>query len=217
MTSARARFLSEIRGSHTVTTRVEATTASQKVVPLVVVDGSIRVDRAGKIRRSLNLECIDPDGVLTPNGPESDLTPFVGTEIRPYRGVRYSDGTTYEVPLGVFRLERSRVTDNGQGGVRITIEAYDRSHKIQQDKFTTPWVIETGTNVIAAIKSIVERTFPAAEYDTATSGIVTTAPKVYDVENEPWDVITELALSAGCEAYFGPDGRFVVVPSIDVN
>ena len=211
------RFLDEIRKSHTVISYVKCRTANQEEITLTAVDGSVRVDRNGKIRRSCTIECVDPDGTLTPEGPESDLTPFVGTELRPYRGVRYSDGTVEVVPLGVFRLERSRVTDSSDGGVKITLEGYDRSAKIQADKFYEPWLIESGTNLVVAIKAIVERTFPDTEYDCKSTSVVTTAPKIYDVDDEPWDVITELALSAGCEAYFAADGRFVVAPSIDLN
>lgn len=212
-----AKFYETIRGSHTVTSYVLCSTANQRTFTLTAVEGSVRVDRNGKIRRSCTVECIDPSGELTPEGPESDLTPFVGTELRPYRGVVYSDGTEEVVPLGVFRLERSRVSDSSDGGVRITLEGYDRSYKISLDKFYEPWLIESGTNVVVALKTIVERTFPNTEYDTKSSSVVTTAPKVYDVDDDPWDVITELALSAGCEAYFAADGRFVVAPSLDLN
>lgn len=214
---ASKRFLKEIRGPHTVISYVECRTASQNEITLTAVDGSVRVDRNGKIRRSCTVECIDPDGTLTPEGPESDLTPFRGTELRPYRGVVYSDGTVEVVPLGVFRLEKARVVDDGEGGVKITLEGYDRSAKIQTDKFYEPWVIESGTNLVVAIKALVERTFPDTEYDCKSTSVVTTATKVYDVDDGPWDVITELALSAGCEAYFDAEGRFVVAPSIDLN
>lgn len=205
------RFEKEISGSHEIASYVVVTTPTRKTFVLPAVDGSVKVDRSANIRRACTVTCIDPEGELAPRGPESDLTPF-GTELRPYRGVVYADGTEEVKPLGVFRISKCVIRDTAAGSVQIQIEAFDLSRTIQRDKFVEPYLIESGTNVIAAIKALVERTFPEIEYDTVSSPITTTAPQLYDVNDDPWESITELALSAGCEAYFDAEGRFVVVP-----
>lgn len=209
------RFLSEIRTSHTAVSYVDVIGATQETVRLVAISGDVSVDRTASIRRSCSVTCIDPDGTWTPVGPESLLTPF-GTEIRPYRGVKYSDGTEEVYPLGVFRISKSDPVED-EGSLQIRIESYDLSRTVKRDKFTTPYVIASGTNVVQAIKDILARTFPDLTYDAITTSLATTAPRVCDVEDDPWDAACELAVSIGCELYFDVEGKVVISPSADID
>lgn len=209
------RFLREIRSSHTVVSYVVVTSPSQESARLDAIGGDVSVDRTASIRRSCSIACIDPDDTWTPRGPESILTPF-GTELRPYRGVVYADGTEEVQPLGVFRLAKADVTDK-LGAVEIKLEAYDLSRTVKRDAFTTPYVIASATNVVQAIKDILARTFPDLEYDSISASLTTTAPRVYDVGDDPWDAATELAKSIGCELYFDVVGRVVIAPPVDID
>lgn len=209
------RYLREIRTDHTMISYVMVTGPSQEAVRLVATGGDVSVDRTATIRRSCSIACIDPDGTWTPKGPESVLTPY-GTEIRPYRGVVYDDGTEEVYPLGVFRLAKADVTDK-LGAVEIKLEAYDRSRTVKRDKFTVPYVIAATTNVLQAIKDILARTFPDVDYDTISTTLTTTAPRVYDVGDDPWEAVTELATSMGCDIYFDVLGRVVIEPPVDID
>jgi hypothetical protein len=155
-----------------------------------------------------------------PKGSTGILVPR-GTEVRPYRGVRYADGEIEVYPLGVFRLSGSGFTESsaqsGSAGVRIQLNMFDRSRTVSRDKFVLNYTIAAGTNLITAIKLILQRTFDDLEYDAVSTGIVTTTPKVYAASDDPWVACQELAQSMGCEIYFNVDGWVVIAPPTDID
>lgn len=216
MARATDRFLVEIRRSHRVFSYVDVVSPNQEKVRLPATDGEVTCDRTAAIRRACNITCVDPLGTLVPRGTDSILTPY-GTEVFPYRGVRYSNGDTEVMPLGVFRIAKVTVDDTTGGSPKIKLEAYDRSREVARDKFTTPYVIPSGKNIVTAIQDILARTFPALDYDTVSTPRVTTAPRVYDVGKDPWEAVTTLASSLGCDIYFDVDGWVVIAPPVDID
>ena len=218
MTVSRAtdRLLAEIRRSHEVYAYIDVISPTQEILRLPATGGEVSVDRTAEVRRACRATCIDPTGVLVPGDTSSLLTPY-GTILRPYRGVRYADGTTEVLPLGIFRLSQSSVNDSTGGSPDIQLEAYDLSRTVQRDKFVSPYVIAEGTNLIDAIKDILSRTFPDIEYDAISTTRTTTAPKLYDVGDDPWKACTDLATSLGCELYFNVDGWVVIAPPVDID
>lgn len=220
MGRASDRFLLEVRRSHTVWSYVDVISPDQEVRRLVAVDGEVNVDRTAQYRRAARIDCIDPEGVFIPDGTSGILTPY-GTEVRPYRGVRYSDGTIEVYPLGVFRISSGTFTEasasSASSGVRIQLNMFDRSRTVSRDRFTNTYVIASGTNILSAIKLILGRTFPDLEYDTITTGLTTSAPTVYATGDDPWVAVTELATSIGCEIYFNTDGWIVIAPPTDID
>lgn len=217
-TRATNRFLAEIRRSHRVISYIDVISPTQEVLRLPATGGEVNVDRTADIRRSCRATCIDPTGLLVPESADSLLTPY-GTILRPYRGVEYTDGSgDIEVlPLGVFRLSKSNVNDSTGGSPDISLEAYDLSRTVQRDKFTSPYVIEPDTNIIEAIKAILARTFPDLQYDSISTTRTTTAPKLYDVGDDPWKAVTDLATSLGCDIYFDVEGWVVIAPPVDID
>ncbi|MEU6674752.1 DUF5047 domain-containing protein [Streptomyces sp. NPDC046925] len=213
---ASARLLAEIRGSHQIYSYVDVISPTQERMRLPAIGGEVSCDRTAAVRRTCKASCVDPSGLLTPSGPGSLLTPY-GTELRPYRGVRYSDGTTDVLPLGVFRLAKVSVSDGTGGSPDIQLDAYDLSRTVARDKFISPYVIAENTNVIDAIKSILERTFPDLSYDAISTTRTTTAPRLYDVGDDPWEAVTELAQSLGCDIYFDVEGWVVIAPPVDID
>lgn len=220
MSRASDRFLLEVRRSHTVWSYVDVISPDQEVRRLVAVDGEVNVDRTAQYRRAARIDCIDPEGVFVPDGSSGILTPY-GTEVRPYRGVRYSDGTVEVYPLGVFRISSGTFTEasssSASSGVRIQLNMFDRSRTVSRDRFTNTYVIASGTNILSAIKLILGRTFPDLEYDTITTSLTTSAPTVYATGDDPWIAVTELATSIGCEIYFNTDGWIVIAPPTDID
>jgi hypothetical protein len=217
MTSrATPRFLAEIRKSHRVYSYIDVVSPTEETLRLPATGGEVTCDRTAEIRRACRATCIDPSGLLVPASQDSLLTPY-GTILRPYRGVQYTDGTTEVMPLGVFRLSKSNVNDSVGGSPDIQLEAYDLSRTVQRDKFISPYVIEEGTNLIDAIKSILARTFPDLTYDSISTTRETTAPKLYDVSDDPWKACADLAQSLGCEIYFDVEGTVVIAPPVDID
>lgn len=206
----------EIRRSHTVYSYVDVIAPNQAAFKLAVTDGSVQVDRTASVRRRCTISCVDPTGTTTPTSADSVLTPY-GTEIRPYRGVKYADGTTEVVPLGVFRVSKVSVSDQVGGSPAISIEAFDLARTVSRDKFIAPYVVNTGDLVIPAIKAILARTFPDLTYDSISSSLFATAPLVFDVNADPWDAASTLADSLGCELFFDAVGTVVIAPPVDID
>lgn len=212
------RFYEAIRGSHRVISWVDIIAPDQEVVRLPAIDGQVDVDRTAAHRRKLSCQCIDPTGLITPREKGEILTPY-GTELRAYRGVRYSDDPDdYEVaPLGVFRLSKSTITDNNTGSPTITLEANDLARTISRDKFQNAYAIDANVDVMTALKDIVRRTFPDVEFDAISSVMTTVAPILYQANTDPWEAISLLGRSMGCEVYFNVEGRLVIAPPHDIN
>jgi hypothetical protein len=209
------RFYAEIRKSHTAFSYVEVVTPDLEVTRLQVIDGGVDVDRTAQIRRHITATCTDSTGALTPRTTGEILTPY-GTELRAYRGVIYTDGTSELCPLGVFRLSMCTITAGIQGTVSIALEGYDRSRTVSRDKFIDPYTVPAGTNVLQAIKDIIKRTFPDAQYDAIDTDLTVTAPMLYDSGSDPWDAVTDLAMSMGCEIYFTVTGDIAISPPPDL-
>lgn len=220
MTRATDRFIHEIQQSHRVVTYVDVISPTREVRRLRVIDGSVNVDRTGQFRRSGNVSCIDPFGTFIPDGNQGILTPF-GTEVRPYRGVRYADGTEEVYPLGVFRISDGTFTESssasGNSGVRIQLNFFDRSREVSRDAFTNTYTIPIGTNLLDAIKLILQRTFSDLQYDAVSTSLTTSAVKIFKAKDDPWKAVTELATSMGCEIYFDVEGWVVIAPPTDVD
>jgi hypothetical protein len=210
------RFLAEIKLSHTVYSYVDVVSPTQQTVRLPVTGGSVTVDRTATTRRTCQVTCIDPLGVLVPTGTSSLLTPF-GTELRPYRGVLYDDGTTEVVPLGIFRLSKSSVKTAATGAPQITLEASDLSRTVSRNKFLVPYTVATGTNLVTAVQGILALTFPDLQYDAISTTRTTAAPQLYDASSDPWTAVTSLASSLGCDIYFDVDGWVVIAPPPDIS
>lgn len=63
------------------------------VAQLAVHSGSVQADRTAAQQRSFDVECSDPDGVLTPDGISATLAPF-GTRLQLLRGIRIENVQT---------------------------------------------------------------------------------------------------------------------------
>lgn len=220
MASQTDEFYDRIRRSHTVVSYVDVISPDQEVHRLLALDGEVACDRTAQVRRSLNCRAVDPTGEITPRATGEILTPY-GTELRAYRGIKWQaeDGSWKEevCALGVFRLSRSSIAYKADGSSDISLEAYDHSRTIQRDKFVAPYIVAANTNVLTAIKEIVKRTFPDAEYDAIGTTLVTSAPMLLDTGSDPWEACTNLAKSMGCEIYFDVEGRIVVAPPPDIH
>lgn len=213
-------FKAEVLKSHTVYSYVDCITPSNGSFRLTATGGNVQVDRTADVRRRLNCSVVDPNGDLTPKTAASILTPY-GTELRAYRGVKYTSGVlsgSFEVvPLGVFRLSKATVRDQVGGSPDIQLEAYDLSRTISRAKFEDVYTVATGTNLVQAIKDIVTRTFPDMQFDTTATSMTATSPLVFDANSDPWQAAQTIATSAGMEVFFTATGRCKVAPPVDID
>jgi hypothetical protein len=213
-------FKAEIVKSHTVYSYVDVTSPTGQTFRLTATGGSVDIDRTADVRRKCSLDVVDPNGNLTPKNASSVLTPY-GTEIRPYRGVKYTAGVlagSYEVvPLGVFRLSEATVHDQVGGSPSINISGYDLSRTVARAKFEDVYTVATGTNLVTAIQTIVQLSLPDTQFDTTATTMTATSPIVFDADSDPWAACQTIAASAAMEVYFTASGRCKVAPPVDID
>lgn len=215
-----AAFLTEIKKSHTISAYVDVVTSDNRTFRLDAIDGDVTIDRTADIRRSCTVSCVDPDGSLTPTSAQSILTPH-GTLLKLYRGVKYTSGplagSEEVVPLGVFWLSKAEVRDQVGGSPSIALDGYDFSRNISRAKFIDPYVIAAGTNVVKAVKDIINLTFPDVAFDSFDSSLTLNSPQTFDANSDPWQACQSLAASAGCEVFFTATGGVKIAPPVDID
>lgn len=177
---------------------------------LPVTDGEVRVDASAAVRRVLNnLQIASPD--LLPSDAKNPAAPY-GSEIRPWRGIRFPNGHIEKVPLGVFRITDADINDDGTPG--LVVNGSDRSRVISRNRFTQPYVIAAGQNYATAIGTLVSDRLPGADILLADTD-ETTPLLVFDVEDDPWTHLQDMAKSFGHECLFDANGTFVLRPQTD--
>jgi hypothetical protein len=99
-----------LRGGGTVVTELEFFQRDDSIAVLdgLILDGTVTIERQA-VRRSCDLTIIDAEHTLTP----SEATDLFGAwgryEFQVKRGIRFPDGSQELVPLGMFRIEPSRM------------------------------------------------------------------------------------------------------------
>lgn len=178
---------------------------------LDIGEGNVRVEDAA-VRRRFDARLVDPDGTLTPDDASDLLAPF-GNEIKIYRGIRFDSGTEEYLSLGVFGLDDIKIDDSGET-LGLTIEGYDRAHKVQKAKFVTEYVVASGTNYATAIQDLILSRFPAAQFNFIST--TRTTPKlVFEAGSDPWEAARKMAGNIGCDLFFDTSGICKLVAIVD--
>lgn len=220
MYNVSAGFLAGLAESHTVLSRVEILSNGLVIQEVDThYQGEVSFNKSAKIRRTGTVSVLDPDGTLTPavnsTGP---VSPY-GNEIRLWRGIRWYSGSTPTdelVPMGTFRIGKLSVADTTTGKT-LHITGYDRSRTISRNRFTDPYTIAEGTNVITAIQALISNRLPGLTYAFPSAGAVTnTTPLTVVTEKEdPWEVARGLAEGVGYELFFDGLGICTMRPEPD--
>ena len=88
-----------LRQAHTVVVRVDAYLDEQLLAgDLAITGGTVTVHGGTGVRRTLSVTLADVT--------LWDTLDVMGVELRPYRGIRYPNGSTELVPLGRFSLDK---------------------------------------------------------------------------------------------------------------
>src|SRR5688572_29513696 len=169
------------------------------VSDIQIEDGQVTVNPGAGVRRTLDL-------TVTDTALWDTLEP-VGTELRPYRGVRYPSGAVEAVPLGVFIVDQHSMSVAPGGGVSIR-SAPDRWAKVQRARFEIPEAsVPTALAVAEAQRLITDATGEGVAGNTATSA-ATVGAMVYDRDREA--IVNKLLASAAAEGYHDWDGELVI-------
>lgn len=200
-------FLEAVTRDHTIATRVDllatdTTTGQVTVIDLGPInDGNVSIDKRNAIRSTGSLTVIDEDGVLVPDDLADLLAPN-GNEFRPWRGVRYPDGSEELVPLATLGIESSSVQENN-GAVSIALAGKDRAARVSRAKFTEQFVLLDGIANEDAITAIINSRVPGLHFDVGALPVNATLPNmVISEQADPWAEAIKLAKEIGCELYF---------------
>lgn len=208
-------FLSEVRGSHTVVTLVDAYFDGEYVATLTPIDGSVSIDSRRAVRRTLSMSFVDDNGSLVPDagGTSGILTPY-GSELRVSRGVRFDDGSEEFAPLGVFIVTGLELKD-GANGREVSVDGSDRSIRVTRNRFTDAYTIAAGTATETAITDLLLDRW--ADISVSLPVMGATTPRVIVEQgsgSDPWRDAVDLATNAGWDLAFDADGvvRARVIP-----
>lgn len=192
-----------------------------------IVGGSITTDQTSAYRTQGSVTVVDEDprfqnmaARLTPREPGDVLTPYgtilrvmYGTRIPGYTGF-FGDDVFY-ITLAYLRLSDVEVGSDGQIGV----SGYDLSRTVSRNRFTTAYVIASGTLYTDAIPLMVQSRLPLNLQDWPTDVIPSTEvtpPIVIDPEQDPWERAQAMAAAIGYECWFGSDNsQFTLRPVAD--
>lgn len=179
----------------------------------VLLSGSVKLDNVA-VRRQVDMEIVDIDGLLTP-ASAGDLLAPKGTELRVSRGLVLADGTTEWVPLGVFGVVSPSVKASPDGGTILSLKGYDRVDAVRNRRFDAPYTVAKGTATTAAAAQIVTSRMSVNTRITATNS--TTPETVFEALSDPWDAVRDLADADSLSAYFDPQGTLVIGPDAGVE
>lgn len=179
---------------------------------------SMTFDRGNPIRRiaSISLTETSTTGVplLVPTGPTSLLAPY-GNEITLYYGLQYADGSQELIPVGVFGIESTAITDSATD-LTLTLNVQDRARSYQRAGFGDVYVVGPSLDVGGAIAALLNAIGVGFQplFNFASTFPFTTplTPTVYMPGDDPWAAATALADSAGCELFHDPLGTCVLLP-----
>lgn len=184
-----------------------------------LLDGRVDVDRTA-VRRRGQVTVADASEVLGFDEVGDLLVPL-RSEIRPWRGLLYSDRTTETppadrelIPVGTLVVAAVDKTQWPQ----LTITGYDRAWLLNRYRFTAPYTIAKGTRVTDALITLLTTKFPANRLTLNIPDLpYTTGLIVWDEQDQPADRAHDLAEAAGLMLYADPMGTFVArsEPSTD--
>lgn len=193
-------------------TRVEVLSGGEYVDELdVVVSGKVSLDSVA-VRRSADVELVDPHGTLTP-AKATDLLAPRGTELRLSRGLQLADRTWEYVPLGVLGVADPEV-ESQSGRTRISLSAHDRVDAVRLRRFVAPYVIGAGTPTHSAISGIITQMLGPSQLQRIERTGATTPALVYEALSDPWDAVRDLARADALVAFFDPVGTFAVTRDV---
>lgn len=166
--------------------------------------GSVTVDVTQQVRRTLALTIADP--TLNPTTAQALLAPF-GVELAVAWGIRYPNGTTDYVPVGVFRVDSTTITQSGQSGATgVAVVGTDRSMYINDGRFFIP-TKSVGPTVVAEIAHLVDPVMPVGTPPMVDlTGSTASCPKQVYTDKDRAGAVSRLATSINAEFFIDPNG-----------
>jgi hypothetical protein len=205
------RLDAAVTQSHTVAIRISLWTPGQKALLhedlTLNSGGSVTVDRTATTRRSATVNVLDVDGVLARIFRPGART-IPATELVIQRGVRYPDGTSELLPLGVLGVSGGSVK---QGKI-FALTCYDRARRVTRARLMATKTLAAGQRYTdaAAAHVLAGLGFPVEVVNTSTSAAAIGTAIVCPAQDDRWARAKTLCSSAGAEIFFDQLGRLVI-------
>jgi hypothetical protein len=193
-------FARALRQAHAAVSRVDASLGGSLIAEDVPIsDGQVTVSPGSGVRRTLDLTIAD-------RGLWSTLD-VIGVELRPYRGIRFPNGTREMVPQGVFSLDSQAMSVGPAGGIQVRA-APDRFAKVQRAQFETPTASIPSAQIRSEISRLVTGAVSGITVTTTATRTDTVGPIVW--EQDRAGAAADLATSIGAEVFFDVNGDLVI-------
>lgn len=193
------RFLEALKGPHKYKALCTVTVPGGDPVEVPVKGGTLSVEGSSRIRRRINSLQLVGDSTVY----EVVATP--GAIFSVTFGIAF--GSSDELIPIFYGEAQSPVQSFGDGSISVTL--VDLGNWLARCRFLTPYAPAGGTTRVAAITAIVQGAIPTATVTNLSSDTGTiTAGTVWSEARG--DAITNLTQDGGTEAFFLPDGTFVI-------
>lgn len=141
--------------------------------PLTILGGSIAFDATQAVRRQASGISFVTDGPIQVPTATTDLLFPDGTEILPWAGFHYADGTYDVVPQGRLLMEKVDVADSG-GSLVITTDGIDRMESLSRNQFTEAFITVPSTVTTAGITTTTQTTVTVIDTLTGSTPYLAT-------------------------------------------
>jgi hypothetical protein len=194
------RFIAALRKPQRRRTVCTYTPPGGDPVEFNIQAGSVTVDGGQRIRRRADIQ-------VQARSAQFDAMTADGTLFEISHGLSF--GSEEElVPVFAGELILSTREFAPRAGAAL-FPLQDLGAWIARTDFVTPYVITVGTSRVTAISNIVQASRPGtAVVVEATGGGTVGAQQMWNESR--WDAISALATDGGLEAFFRPDGAFVI-------
>jgi hypothetical protein len=132
-----------------------------------------------------------------------------------FRGGQIKTG---DIPLGLYRVQKPRVTLLDSGDRAISFEGYDRATTVSRAKLRAGMTLTPGQYVGDILLELFEPRLPATQqfdFPENTSDTQLVVPLQWDLGDDPWVRGKELARSFSMDLYFDADGVCVLAETTD--
>jgi hypothetical protein len=192
------RFLEALRAPHTLRTLVTVTPPGGVATTLEVLSGSVSASASSRVRRTGSLVVYGDQAMF-------ELVSTPGAVVRVTHGLAF--GSSVElVPVLTGELS-SPAQQVGVG--RISLRLVDFGQRVARCRFTVPYAPLDSLTRPAVMSAVVTAAVPGVTVSNTSADVGTVgAGRIWN-ENR-WDVVTDLALDGGTEAFFQADGSFLI-------
>lgn len=199
MWSVSDRFLRALQGPHKYRTACTITVPGGSPVSVDVRAGTLRVDAGSRIRRQISgLRLVGDTAVY-------DLAATPGAIFSLSHGIVYGESEEL-VPI-FYGEAQSPAQTFGDGSIGLTL--VDLGNWLARCRFLTPYAPSAATTRVAAITAVVQAAITGVTVTNQSSDTGTIGTAQVWSESRG-DVIANLTKDANTEAYFLPDGTFVI-------